>query len=487
MPGLYFPMRSFQKSRLYSFVFLSSLLSAPLAAQTTGSAWTLQQCVDYALKNNIQIRQSQLNAEISKENFVQSQASALPSLNGNVSHSYNFGRTIDPFTNTFATDKVLSQNFYLSSSVTLFSGFQTYNTIRQNKMVYLASQYDITKTTNDISLGIASAYLQVLFAQELRNIARSQAEVTLKQVERTRKLLEAGSVAKGTLLDIQSQLAAEELNFTNAQNQLDIATLSLVQLLNLEKAEGFSIVKPDLADPSESLLGASPSQVYSTAVQRQPEIKSAEYRLLSSERGLSAARGGMSPRISLSGSYGTGYSGASKRIAGSPAFNFAPNGDFTSGGDTVYSAFLTNGFEVIPFSDQVNDNINKNIGLHLTVPLFNGLQTKSAMSRAKLQKQISELSLQQAKNDLNKAIQQAHADATAALKKYGATKKAAEAMQEAFKYTEQKFNVGMLNSNDYNDAKNKLQKAESDLLSAKYDYIFKVKVLDFYQGKPLSF
>lgn len=475
-------------SRAFIFVHSACALAlGPFCALAQGP-WTLQQCIEHAVKNNLQVKQSLLNAELQGQNLLQSKANVLPSVNGNASHSYNFGRTIDPFTNTFATDRVLSQNFYLSSNMTLFSGLQNYNTIRQNQFALEAGKYDAAKTANDVSLSVATAYLQVLFSEELRDNARNQAEVSRQQVERTKKLVEAGSLARGSLLDVEALFATDELAFTNAQNQVDLSYLTLIQLLNLEKAEGFSIQKPTLDEPSgQELLTTPPSQIYTAALSRQPEIKSAEYRLMGSQKGLSVARGAMSPRLSVSGSYGTGYSGASQRFVGPLSYTYAPNGDITSQGDTVYAPFLLNSREVIPFSDQVNDNINKNLGFHLTIPLFNGLQTKTAMSRAKIQVQVSELSLQQAKDQLNKSIQQAYADANAALKKYNASKKAVDAMKESFKYTEQKFNVGILNSNDYSDAKNKLAKAQSDLLTAKYDYIFKVKVLDFYQGKPLTF
>jgi len=473
------------RKTLFTIVLFSSLCGKA-SAQNTG-AWTLQQCIEYAIKNNIQVRQIQLNSELSKVALSQSKAAILPSLNANASHSYNFGRTIDPFTNTFATDRVLSQNFSLSSNVTLFGGLQTYNTIRQNQMNYLASRFDVVKTTNDISLSIATAYLQILFNEELRNNTQNQLNITLAQVNRTKILFDAGSVAKGTLLDIQSQQAGEELNLINVQNQLDLSYLSLVQLLNIDSVNNFSIIKPILAEPSETILTTNPAQIYSAALTRQPEIKSAEFKVLGSERGLNAAKGGMSPRLILSGAYGTGYSGASQRFVGAPNYTFSPNGNFTSKGDTVYGPLIINEREVTPFNVQVNDNVNKNIGLHLTVPIFNGLQTRSSVSRAKIQVEISRLNLELEKNNLDKAIQQAYADANAAFKKYVATKKALEAMKESFKYTEGRFNVGMLNANDYNDSKSKLTKVESDLLSSKYDYTFKTKVLDFYMGKPLTF
>jgi outer membrane protein len=476
-------------SGIVFFVFLwhSFTLTAQDATKIN-QPMNLEECIDYALKNNIQIKQSELTSELSEVNLTQSRANVLPSLNGNANHSYNFGRTIDRFTNQFATRQVLSQNLSLSSDVTLFNGLQNYNTIQQNKFNYLASKYDIEKIRNDISLNIASAYLQVLYAFEAVDIARNQVGITQAQVERTKKLVDAGAAAKGTLLDIQAQLASEELTLTTAQNQLDISYLSLAQFLNLTSAEGFSIVKPALEVGGELLLDGTVSQIYNAAVSNLPEIKSAEYKVKGSEKAVDVAWGAVSPRLSFSAAYGTGYSGLSQRVIGLPAFQgFTPNGNVTSSGDTVYAPrFSSPVTETVPFLDQYKSNVNKSFGFFLTVPIFNRFQTRTAIDKARIQKLNAELTVESTKLQIQKNVQQAYADASAGLKKYNASLKTVEATKESFKYTEQKFNVGVLNTFDYNNAKNRLVKAESDLLQAKYEYIFKTKVLDFYQGKPLK-
>ena len=472
-----------------SFFLLNNVSIKAQDAAKTSQPWTLETCIDYALKNNIQIKQSELSTELSQINLKQSQFSLLPSLNANASHSYNYGRTIDRFTNQFATQQVLSQNLSLSTDVTLFGGLQTINTIKENTYNYLASKYDVEKMKNDISLNIASAYLQILYSIDAAENARNQMGITNAQVERTKKLVDAGAAAKGTLLDIQAQLASEELNVTNTQNQLDLSYLSLVQFLNLPSATDFSIVKPDLSLGNETLLTATVSQIYNTAVSNLPEMKSADYKVKSAEKAVDVAWGGLSPRLVFSASYGTGYSSASQQLATQPTFQgYQPNGSITSAGDTVLSpAFSSPSYEKIPFSKQYNDNVNKSFGFYLTVPIFNRFQTKTSIDRARIQKINAELNVESTKLQIEKNIQQAYADANAGLKKYNATFKTVDAMQESFKYTEQKFNVGMVNTNDYNDSKNKLIKAQSDLLQSKYEYVFKTKVLDFYQGKPLKF
>jgi outer membrane protein len=448
---------------------------------------TLEQCIEYALKNNIQIKQSELNTEIADLNLVQSEANLFPSLNGQASHSYNFGRTIDRFTNEFATQQVLSQNLGISSDVTLFNGLQTVNTIHQNRFNYLSSKFNVDKMRNDISLNVATAYLQILYNIESVENARNQIGVTTAQSERSKKLVDAGSIAKGAYLDIQAQLATEELNLTNAENQLNIAYLSLAQLLNLPNAQGLKIVKPEINVESQPLLTIDATQVYNIAVENLPEMKSANYGVKSANKGLDIARGGLSPRLTLSGSYGTGYSGLSKRLNGTPQFlGFEQSGYVTSAGDQVLSPVFSTPTETVPFMDQYKSNVNKSIGLYLTVPIFNRFQVRTSIGRARIQKLNAELTVESTKLQIQKNVQQAYADANAGLKKYYASSKAVEATTESFKYTEQKFNVGIVNTNDYNDSKNKLIKAQSDLLQAKYEYIFKTKVLDFYQGKPLK-
>jgi outer membrane protein len=447
--------------------------------------WSLQQCIEYALKTNLQLKQTQLNADLSKVNLIQTEAGALPSVNGLMQHTYNYGRTIDQYTNTFANNTVLSQNIYVSGSLNLFNGLQRYNTIKQNQYNYIANKYDVDKNRNDISLNVAGAYLQILFNQELLGVAQNQLDITSKQVDRTQKLYDAGSVAKGSLLDMQAQQASDELTIATAQNQLDLAYLSLVQLMNLDSTRGFAIQKPELSLPVEDLIANSPSQIFNLAVKQLPEIKSAELKLLGAERGIAAAKGAISPQLSINATYGTGYSGASKSVRSVNIVGVDTIG-YTSTLQPVYTPHYVPIYENNSFSKQYSDNVNQTLGFRLNIPFFNGLQTYSSISRAKITRMSAELTLEQTKQQLNKSIQQAYADANAGLKKYIATKKSVEANEESFKYSEQKYNVGALNVLDYNLAKTKLAKAKSDLVQAKYDFIFKTKVLDFYQGKPLT-
>ena len=468
------------KKILFLFIFISIFTSGAYTQQV----WTLQNCIDYALTNNIQIKQQQLAEQLAKINLVQSKLSVLPSLNGGVSHAYNFGQTIDMYTNQFATNTVQSDNFYLSTNFTVFNGFQLLNGIKQSKIDLQTSRYDLEKMMNDISLNISIAYLQILYSIEIFNNAKNQVAVTQQQIERTKKLVEVGTVTKGTLLTLESQAALEELEVVTTQNNLDLAYLTLTQMLDLSSTEGFQIDIPLLTISADSATLNSTATIFTYASNVQPEIKSAELKLKSAELGLAIARGMRSPSISLRGSMGTGYSGASQRIK-DVSYDYYPGG-FTNTGDSVFLFNRIPTYEDIPFNDQIKENKNQSISFNLAIPLFNNWQVNASVSKAKIAIKSAAYTLQTTKNTLYKTIQQAYADAAAALNKYKSSKKSVEALKESFKYTEQKFDVGMLNTTEYNDAKNKLSEAESNLLQAKYEYVFRLKVLDFYMGKPIE-
>jgi len=447
--------------------------------------WTLEDCISHALENNIQIKQQQLNTAVSKLQYNQSIASLFPSINASANHVYNNGQTVDMYTNSFASQTVQSNNFYLSSNVVLFSGLQLLNGLKQKQYDFLASKYDLEKMKNDISLTIATAYLQILYNTELLETSKSQLTITRQQLERTEALYTVGTIAKGTLLQIEAQEAADELQVVTAQNQLDLAYLSLAQFLDLPGTQGFEIEKPSLALPDANSLMQQVDEIYNKACAIQPDIKSAEMKIQSARKGLQISWGMMSPTISLSGSYGTGYSGASKQIKDTTSSGLIPFG-VTQSGEGVYTPLYQYSYEKIKFWKQLDNNLNSSIGLYINIPIFNKWQTNTMIGTSKISLANAELTLQNTKNQLLKTIQQAYADANAALNRYNANLKAVDALTESFKYTQQKFDVGMVNSLYYNDAKNKLAKSASDLLQAKYEYAFRIKVLDFYQGKNLT-
>ncbi|MDO9255712.1 MAG: TolC family protein [Bacteroidales bacterium] len=446
--------------RKYFLIICSLVLITSLKAQ---EVWTLEKCVEYALTNNIQVKQQLLQVENEQALLQQDKLSLLPSVNGGASHGYNFGQTVDRYTNQFATNRVQTDNFYLGSTVTLFGGLQKLNQIKQRKKDLEATHFDTDKFMDDMSLNIATGYLQILYYKELVKTTQNQLNATELQSKRLKILVDAGSLAQGDFYTLEAQRALDNSQVVSALNNLDIAYLTLVQMLDLPTTQGFEIETPDLEMALQPSLATSAEQIYGFALETQPVIKSAESRVKSSEIGLSMAQGGQSPTLTLQGSLGTGFSGANKIL------------------DTINYSYNTK-----PFADQVKDNFNRSISLNLNVPIFNGWATRTAISRAKINVENSQYNLELSKLQLRKTIEQAYADAKAALNNYNASTIGVNAARESFRYADQKFNVGTLNSVDYNNSKKDLAKAESDQLNAKFEFIFKSTVLDFYMGKPLS-
>ena len=446
--------------------------------------WTLEKCIDYARQNNINIKQQELNVKLAESDRLHSYANILPGINGFASHSYNYGLTVDRYTNLFATTKVQSDNFYLSGQVSLFNGFQNINNIKKSNIDLNASKYDVDKLVNDISFNIAGAYMQILYNTEILKTSQNQLDITNQQVEKNKKLFKAGTIAKGNLLAIEAQAATDELQVVNAKNTLDLSYLNLKLLLDLPANEAFDIEKPVFEITGEELIKENPDQIFATALSTQPEVKSAELKLESSYKSLSISQGMRSPQLCLQGSLGTGYSGAaiSSKSTGKDTI---PVGFTANDKSLVYSVIDAYSIEKTSFSKQINDNVNKSIGLSLTIPILNGLQAYTSISKSKIAIKNAVYNLQLMKNNLNKTIQQAYADANASYNKYTATRKNMEALEESYKYAQDKYDVGLLNFVDYNDSKTKFVKAQSDLLQAKYDYLYRIKVLDFYQGKAI--
>jgi outer membrane protein len=447
----------------------------------------LKQCIEYALEHNLNVAQSQLSSENLKLTQAQNHWQMAPNLNGMATHAYNIGRRIDPFTNQFANSTVRSNNFYLSSQVTLFNGLQQQNTIRQGNYDFEASKFDVAKLKQDISLNVASAYLNVLFTLELLENAKRQRDITIIQRDRIMKLVEAGSVNRGNQYDIESQLATEDLNVVNSENQVNLAYLSLTMFMNLPEGTDFSVEKPEVVLPAESYLQSTPGQIYLIALKLQPDIKSAELKQYSANSQLNVARGTLLPQLTLSGSIGTGFSGLSKQIVGNPYITGVNAIGFTSGGDTVYTPKIGYDTKTTGFGKQFSDNVNKNIQFNLTLPIFNQHQSRTAINRAKIAIKNAELNSDIRKQNLEKTIQQAYADAKAAFNSFEANKKAVNALKESYRYAEQRYDAGAMNIVDYNSAKTKLTNAESNLLRAKFDLAYKLKVIDLYQGGSLSF
>ncbi len=468
--------------RFISIIMLI-FLSVILYAQNN---WTLEQCIQYAMDNNLQIKQQELYSMMNQNNMKSSVAGIFPSLNAGGNQNFTFGRSVDPFTNEFATQNVASSSVSLASSATLFSGLRQVNNVKKSRADYQAGLYDLEQTKNNISLLIASAYLNVLYNYDLLEIAEQQADITRQQLDRIIKLVESGSLPLQNRYELEAQLANEELNIVNLQNALDFSLLNLAQIIEVDDVENFEIIKPDIDwIPVENAL-LSVEQIYNEAVKNMPQVDAAKYRTESAYRTLLMAKGTRYPQLNLNLSYGTGYSNARKEInqiiIGQPipsGFRIDDNGDYIF---DVYQFSFDYSYVTRPFVDQIKDNASAAVGFNLSIPIFNGWQIKNNISNANLQYEQSKLQAIQVNKDLLKDIQQAHSDAQAAAKKYFATEKTLEAIQLSFDYTQQRFDLGLLTSVDYNLAKNNLVRTQSELIRAKYDFIFKQKIIDFYRG-----
>ncbi|WP_188548543.1 TolC family protein [Hymenobacter qilianensis] len=492
------------------------LLAVPGLAQTTTPAqppagtiaapasvpsgpWTLQRAVDYAVQNNLNVRQSSLSAELSDADLRQSRAALLPTANVNGTQAWNYGTGLDPLTNDFVSQTIRSNNFSANTQLNVFSGFQLRNTVKRNVLDYKASLADIEQARNDLSLNVAAAFLQLVLNQELVRTNELRVNTTQQQLERTKKLLAAGSVAESNLLDTQAQLASDELNLVTAQNQRDISRLQLAQLLNLDPASAaaFQIEVPNLPDPDEqSTLNFDPNATYQTAQGFLPQIQAADLRVQSSIRGVEVARGAYYPRLFFGASVFSGFSSArlarvltGDSIAGAalPVFQIDP----IAGPRPTNFAVLTPrqpNFELLPtsFSDQVKDNIGRALQFSLQIPILNGLQTRTNVQRSQIAVKQAELRAAQTRLQLQQTIQQAYADAVAAQRRFASASRQVEALNTAYKNAEIRFNNGLLNGTEFNIAKNNLNGAESSMIQAKYEFIFRRKVLEFYQGNPLT-
>ncbi len=437
-------------------LFTAILLISTAGKTTAQEEWSLQKCIDYALENNIQIKRQELNTDYSRNQVSQAKSDRLPNLNAGASNNFSFGRSLNN-ENVYENVNSTQLSGYVSSNLTLFNGFILQNTIEQTRLDLQAAIQDLQKTKDDIILNIAAAYLEILFAEEISLISEAQIEVTQQQIDRTQKLVEAGSLARGALLEIEAQLAREELQHVNDQNRVQLAYLNLYQLLELPVEKSFQIKEPVLPEIKANVTMANSFDVFKTAVNLRPEIKAAQLRVESARQQLEIARGNRYPNLSFGASYNNQY------------YNIM-NADF----------------DQLSFSEQLKSNSRYGFGFNLNIPIFNRFQVKNGISNAQLQIADYKYQLQNTRNALRQDIEQAYSNALAALNRYISSEKAVASTREAFRYTEEKFNVGMVNTVEYNQSKNNLTIAQSELLQAKYEYIFRAKILDFYNGVPIE-
>jgi outer membrane protein len=478
-----------KKKYITSILLASLLLTATAFAQITGNTGgvlTLQQCVETAIANNLLVRQSEYQAQSDKVNYKQAKGSQLPFISGNVNHGINQGRSIDPFTNTYANQQINFANYSINTSLTLWNGSSVQNSIKQSELTAKASEMDWQQTKDNITINVILAYLQVLSAQEQLTVAKNQVEVTKTQVARLETLHASGAIAPAMLYDLKGQLAGDQLTVINVKNTLETARINLAQLMNV----------PYKADVQLENLGASSNPVlydgtadniYQSAEQQLAFIKAAEYRKQSAQKRYLAAKAQLLPTLSFNGGFGTNYSSVATRQELLNTADVATNQYVTVSGSKlpVFAPQSNYQSHKITYGDQWTNNLNSSLSIGLQIPILNSLRARSNVSQAKIAEKRTSFEAQTVKTQLRQAVDQAYVNMNAAFERYLALKNQVEDFTVSFKAAEVRFTNGVNTSVEYMIAKNNVDRSNANFVAAKYDYLLRVKVLDFYQGKAL--
>jgi outer membrane protein len=484
------------QKKILSFILLSLINITFVSAQITSSSsiaretiLTLQSCIEIAQQNNVQIKQNDLAVKTSQLTLDESKYNLYPTLNGGTGFNLYSGRNINPYTNGIINNTVGQNNFNLQAGVMVFDGKITKNTIELNKLALEAAGMDLQTMKNNISLQVAVAYLGILSQQDLLDVAQKQADVTKLQIERTQKFVDAGALPETNLFDLKAQLANDELSIVNSQNNLESAKLSLSQLLNFTDGRGYEVTRVIVPNPSISVYPNTPQEVYQTAISYLPEVKAAEIRKRATKTSLDIAKASKLPTITAGANWGTNYSTAAERIISTTEIekrNFG-NVDFNGTKVPLVVESPKTISEKISYPKQVTGNMNTSLGINMRIPIFNGYNNKFRIANAQIQGLQADLRIESTNLQLKQSIDQAYISLSNAAKRYTATQSQVSALEEAYRAASVRFEAGSLNSVDYNIAKTNLDRAKSNLIQTKYDYVFRVKILDFYQNKPLNF
>jgi len=444
-----------------TFITIFSLLLfvASGMAQEKNS-WTLDECITYALENNISLKRQELATELNKKDFEQSKLNALPNLNGQIQHNMGSGRLLDEGTYEWVNTDLRQGNLGLASSVTLFNGLTGYNTVRMMKANYLASLENLELYENNLLLQVMTAYLDMLRKAELYEISIEKVKITQLQVERMEMMMQVGNASEGEVLEVKAQASNEGYNMILAKNQVEVARLTLTQLLNLPEEESMDIIQPVIPEPNV-LQMPDMDEVYQSALGLLPQIKAAEYTIDYYDRNLAVSRGALTPEVFARAYYNSNYN------------NLLPN--------------PRNINEDYPFDQQIVDNRYSQLSVGITIPIFNKWQGRTGISKAKINLQDARYNLEYSKQQLFKEIQQYYTDAKASLENYNAASEILANSEEAYRYADEKFKVGMATALELAEARNRLFASRSEMVSAKYVFVFYLKILDFYQGKEIEF
>ncbi|SHG12538.1 outer membrane protein [Salegentibacter echinorum] len=465
------------------------LFATFLATAQENKKWTLQECVNYALENNISIKQSELDIELSELNKRDAIGNFLPNINASASNSWNTGLTQNVTTGILQTQTTRNFSAGVTASLNLFDGLRNFKELQRAKISQLSSQYRLEKMQDDITLFVADAYLQVLFNKQNLEVLKSQNEVTKEQLERTEQLVDAGSLPKGDLLEIEATFADERQRIIVAKNNIRISLISLAQTLLIKDYENFDIVERDYNVFGSELLNTPVNQVVETAKEERAEIKIAETNRELAQKDVELARGAYYPTLGAFFNYNTRESGMGRIVDVRPdednptrqigfveetgAVVVAPNTVSTIGSP-------------LPFFEQLQRNDGISYGVQLNIPIFNGLSTRNQVRRNQVNVKRAEYELEQAKLDLEANVYQAYVDAEGAFEAYEAALVAANAQEQSFEYATQRFDVGLSNAFEFSQAKLRYENSQSEVLRTKYDYIFKLKVLELYFGVPVT-
>ena len=438
---------------LVLIVLLVSLASIDCQAQ---QQWTLRQCMDYAIEHNISIKQQDNVRRQQELSLSTSRNSRLPDLSASASENYSFGRaqTLD---GTYSNRNTNSTSFSIGTSVPLFTGFQIPNQIKLNQLNLEAATQDLEKAKNDIRMQVAQAYVQILYNMEIADVACRQVAIDSAQVKRLEAFVENGKASQAQLSQQQATLAQAQLTATQADNNLQLSVLALTQLLELPSPEGFSIVRPDntsLLVLHSSLL--SPDAVYQEALTIKPEVRAEQLRLSAADKSISIAKAALYPKLYFNAGLQTNY-------------------------------YKTNGMQAESFASQMKNNFAQYLGVSLSVPIFNRFATRNNVRSARIDRENRQLQFDLVRKTLYKDIQQVYYNAVAAGSKYESSKQAQQSSQDAFKLTQAKYENGKASITEFNEAKNNYLKTESDLVQARYEYLYQTALLDFYRGRDLNF
>lgn len=446
--------------------------------------YTLKQCINIALQNNLNVKLSEFQMESNNMRLQQSRTNTLPNVLAYANQGINHGKSINPYTNTFINQKINTGQYGLNGSMTLWSGFSNYNIMRQNAFTYQAGKMDYEQSKMDITISVMLAYLQVLSNEEQLKQAASQVDVSKAQTERLNILDKNSALSPSVLYDTKGQLANDKINFINTKAALAGAKISLGQLLNLNFPSNAKFEKI-YAEAEIKLSETSNDIIYADAVKNLPMVKAAEYRRMSAVKSLHSSRGLLFPSLSLNGSIGTIYSDAAinQRVtgvsdAGTDSYVLINNTPLT-----VYSPQYNFSNEKISFNDQFKNNLNSYVGLSLQFSVFNSLRNKTQISLAKINKEQAEVSQKNTNVALRAAIDQAKVDMAAAYERYQILQEQVQNYSASFKIATIKFEKGAITTVDYVIAKSNIDKAQMNFIAAKYDYVLKSKVLDYYSGK----